>query len=314
MVAGGRSTRSTIIQACEFYRPSMGWCLGPRMKNLRFYHTLTSFARNTKVLATGSADHESQPTAEIYDSATNLWMSTSTNMSVGRFAHAATLLNNGKILIMGGIDQSGAITPTTDFYIPSSDSFVPTAQMNMGRILFTNTLLSDGFTVLITGGADEYGMMAPTAELYGLDSWEVANTYMTQPRAYHAAVLLSDGNVLVAGGGDGLLTSFLTAEIFNTTTRTFQRVGSMKYRRAVFTLTLLPSGKVLATGGIDWRTYTYPDTCELYDPLTQTWSDTHKLNIGRSFHRSLLLTDSVLTIGGYTKNNNRTETCEKYQF
>ena len=44
----------------------------------------------------------------------------------------------------------------------------------------------------------------------------------------------------------------------------------MKYRRALFTLTLLPSGQVLATVGIDWTTNTYP--------ATQAWSDTRILN------------------------------------
>ena len=314
MVAGGRSNPSTIIQTCEFYLPSTGWQSGAVMNNPRFYHTLTAFARNKKVLAAGSADSGSQPTAEIYDSNTDIWMPTLSNMSTGRFAHAATLLNNEQILIMGGIDSSGSIISSTEFFIPSSNSFVKDRDMNIGRGLFTSTLLNDGSTVLITGGGDRYGMMLPSAELYLSSLWTFTSTNMIQPRAYHAAVLLADGNILIAGGGDGLFVSFSTAEIYNTATGTFIPVGSMTYSRAIFTLTLLPSGKVLATGGIDWTTYTYPAICELYDPVTQTWSNTNALNTGRCFHRSILLKDSVLTIGGYDMANNRTATCEKYQF
>ena len=314
MVAGGQSGLSTIVQTCEFYSSSMGWQLGPATRNPRLLHTLTPFASNRKVLAAGSIEPASGSTAEVYDSTTNTWMPTLTNMSIGRFAHAATLLHNEQILIIGGADSSRSITPTTELYLPSSNSFIRAAPMNLARIVFTSTLLSDGSTVLITGGADEYLLMTPTAELYVSGSWQLLNNYMIQPRAYHAAVLLSDGNVLIAGGGNGDFMSFSTAEIYDTTTGTFKQVGSMKYRRAIFTLTLLPSGKVLATGGIDWNTNTFPDTCELYDPVTGTWSNTHKLNIGRTFHRSILLNDSVLTIGGYNLAKKQTASCEKYQF
>ena len=157
-------------------------------------------------------------------------------------------------------------------------------------------------------------MYVYTAELYISNLWILTNNNMLHARAYYDAVLLPDGNVLIAGGGDGYFTSFSTAEIFNTTTRTFTRVESTKYRRALFTLTLLPSGKVLVTGGIDWGTYTYPDTCELYDPITQTWCDTHKLNVGRADHRTYLLNDSVLAIGGKTNISLYLTSCEKYYF
>jgi hypothetical protein len=125
--------------------------------------------------------------------------------------------------------------------------------------------------------------MTATAELYISGSWIFTNNTMTYPRAYHAAVLLNDRNILIAGGENGGSVSHSTAEVYNSTTRTFTSVQSMKYPRASLTLTLLPSGQVLATGGIDWATYIKPATCELYDPITQTWSNTRILNNGRKF-------------------------------
>ncbi len=64
-------------------------------------------------------------------------------------------------------------------------------------------------------------------------------------------------SLVVLGNFRTLRISFLgtsTAEIYNPITRAFLSVGSMKYRRVLFTLTLLPSGQVLATVGIDWIT------------------------------------------------------------
>jgi hypothetical protein len=122
---------------------------------------------------------------------------------------------------------------------------------------------------------------------------------------------LDDGNVLIADGGYNIAFSFATAEIYNATTLTFIAVDSMKYRRTVLTLTLLPSGEVLATDGIDGNTQTHPKVCELYDPVTRTWSDTRLLNHGRSFHQTVLLNDSVLTIGGYNGSSNRLASSEE---
>ncbi len=319
IVSGGRSNSNTIIQTCEFYSSSTGWWAGSVMKNPRYYHTLTLFENNTKALATGSAQPAAQQTAEVYDSTNDTWTSTSTNMLNGRSAHGAALLKNEQILIMGGVNSLGSVLSNAELYTPSSNSFTQTNSMNIGRLLFTSTLLNDRSTVLVTGGGDTNYRMTATAELYISGSWIYTNNNMIQPRAYHSAVLLNDGNVLIAGGGNGNLISFSTAEIYNSTTRTFTPVQPMKYRRAAFTLTLLPSGKVLATGGIDWLTYTFPATCELYDPITQTWSTTQILNNGRTFHQSVLLNDSVLTIGGYTSFNifaltcEQSATCEKYK-
>jgi hypothetical protein len=312
IVSGGVSDYGIIAQRCELYSSSTGWQAGSFMQNPRYQHTLTLFANNAKALATGSGLLTYQRTAEVYDSSSDTWTLTSTNMSTGRYAHTATLLKNGEILIVGGIQSSGLVLSSTELFTSSSSSFTRINNLNVGRFYFASTLLNDGSTVLVTGGGDPNYKMTPTAELYISGSWVFTANYMTQPRAYHASVLLNDGNVLIAGGGNGATVSYSTAEIYNPTTGTFTSVGSMTYRRGAFTLTLLPSGQVLATGGIDWTTNTYPATCELYDPVNQSWSTTRILNNGRSCHRTVLLNGSTLTIGGIIDNNGLTGTCEKY--
>ncbi|CAF0735780.1 unnamed protein product [Adineta steineri] len=312
MAAGGLENTTTVIRTSELYSSSIGWTVGTQMKSFRYYFTLTSFANNTKVLAAGSDQSSYQQTAEVYDMIKNTWTLTSTNMTTGRHSHAATLLQNGSILIIGGKNSSSTILSDVDIFMPSSNSFSKVSNMNMGRYLFTSTLLNDGSTVFVTGGTSTNNQMTSTAELYVSGSWIVTNTNMTQLRAYHSAVLLPNGNVLIAGGGDGSTVSYSTAEIYNPTTRTFKSTGSMKYRRGSFTLTVLPSGNVLATGGVDWTTKTFPTMCELYDPISETWSNTTSLNYGRYYHNTILLNDSILTIGGSNGQINSLTSSEKY--
>ena len=70
---------------------------------------------------------------------------------------------------------------------------------------------------------------------------------MTTPRTYHAAVRLLDGRVLVAGGNTALVggNQLSSAEIYDPATGLWTATGSMAAARDVFSLTLLPNGKVL---------------------------------------------------------------------
>jgi len=308
IISGGCLNPNSITSSSEIYTPSTGWQSVSEMKTHRIYFSLTPFANNTKALAAGIAHPADGRTAEVFDSETNTWTLTSTNMSIGRFMHTATLLGNGQILIAGGINASLISISAAEIYIPSSNSFINTTNMILPRSCATSTLLSDGSTVLVTGGVGAENKVSGTAELYINGSWIGTTNDMTQLRAYHAAVLLNDGNVLIAGGGVGGLVSHVSAEIYNATTHNFTVVGSMKYPRA-----LLPSGQVLAAGGFDWYTKTLPKVCELYDPVTASWSESRLLNNVRSEHQTILFNNSVLVIGGANSaGGDSLDSTEKY--
>jgi hypothetical protein len=78
-------------------------------------------------------------------------------MEAARFAHTATLLPNGMVLVAGGSDS------TAELYDPSTGSFSTTGAMGTGRSGHSATLLLNG-KVLVVGG----GSFVPlaTAELY----------------------------------------------------------------------------------------------------------------------------------------------------
>src|SRR5689334_10549865 len=70
--------------------------------------------------------------------------------------------------------------------------------------------------------------------------------------------------------------------------------GPMVIPRWVHRATLLPSGKVLVTGGTNGDA-----AVELYDPATDTWSSLAPMSLARSSHTSTLLpSGKVLVTGG----------------
>src|SRR6266704_4180136 len=80
----------------------------------------------------------------------------------------------------------------------------------------------------------------------------------------------------------------------------FLLVGPMRQFRKVHTATLLSNGKVLVAGGVP---FAQAATSELYDPTTQTWTNSGALNLGREFHTATLLQDGrVMVTGGQTAN------------
>jgi hypothetical protein len=195
-------------------------------------------------------------------------------MTDSRWYHTATLLQNGKVLLAGGIDNagSGASVATAELYDPDTGTFTATGSMTTMRAEHSSTALLDG-TILIAGGLPNISLsgVTNTAEIYDSNTGRFTATgNLVSGVSGHTATRLKDGHVLIAGGVDENGESN-AAELYNPATRTFSAVGNLNVARAGHTATLLSDGTVLIAGGLGSAGNSLP-SAELYNPETQTFT------------------------------------------
>jgi N-acetylneuraminic acid mutarotase len=222
--------------------------------------------------------------------------SNAASMSSARYMHTATMLHNGKVLV---VDRFSG----PELYDTATNGWSPAGFMLTPRQNSTATLLSNG-RVLVTGGFG--GRYLASTELYDpvTNSWSSTGA-MSVARINHTATLLPDGKVLVTGGSnmvEGLVT-LSSAELYDPATNVWSAAGSMTTIREYHTATLLADGRVLVAGGnlnINAEGNIY--FADIYDPATNGWGQTGSMSGIRAYHTATLLADGKVFVAGGNSN------------
>jgi N-acetylneuraminic acid mutarotase len=304
LIAGGLEFTNLALASAEVYNPATNrWTSAGSLGTARLDHTATLLPSG-KVLVTGGWDApgpaNSLASAELYDPATNAW-SPAAPMVGSRTFHTATLLADGRVLVVGGQGfrmRAGAFDvslPNAEIYDPESNHWSTTAPVGFSRVGQTVTRLADG-RVLVAGGQGDAGILKST-EIYNAieDRW-ISAAPMGVARAVHVATLLRNGDVFVAGGIGGeanfLPIQLSSGEIYDPRTNLWVTVASMADIDRVNAATQLRNGMVLVVG--DGQSQP-----ELYDPARNAWSRTGPSMGGHRGTLTLLADGRVVLVGGY---------------
>ena len=316
LIAGGTADPS-IWASAEIYDPGTGtFAATGNMTTPRSWHTATLLP-DGKVLIAGGRVHQANSelatvtlaSAELYDPDTGTFSATG-NLTMARESHTATLLNNGTVLIAGGLQElqqpSDIFLASAELYDPSTGIFTATGNMT-GPWADTATLLANG-KVLVTRDDNFTPLDVSSADLYDASIGTFTSAgYLNVNHTGPTATLVTNGKVLIAGGdgGDGSAGGVVIAELYDPATGAFS-TSNMTVGREQDTATLLADGRVLIAGGIAGGIAdpSIGGSAEIYDPSTGTFTPIGNMTAPRASHSATILSDGrVLIAGGYDERH-----------
>ncbi|MDC0681453.1 Kelch repeat-containing protein [Sorangium atrum] len=243
----------------EIYDPAAdAWTLAAPDEERRYNHTATLLGSGEVLIAGGEVwDYPMEPylvrrtgSAALYRPADDTWVAVEP-MNARRAEHAATLLDDGRVLVVGGIQgdddynteySTAEPLASAEIYDPATRRWSLVAPMAEPRDRPTATRLPDGRVLVVGGAAEVYDPMT--------NAWTATGPMSPMLAFNHVAMLMPTGEVLVIGGA--------TAQIYSPATNSWTPAPSPLLSYGSLASVLLPSGDVLLVG---WSSYP-----ELYDP------------------------------------------------
>ena len=235
------------------------------------------------------------------------------DMAHGRWYPTPTVLGDGRVMTFSGLLETGGTNTTVEIYTPGpgpSEGWSPEYPAGWTPPLYPRMHLLPNGNVFYAGpgrGSRIFNTITNT--------WSavIANTILTSGRSYGTSVLLPlsppdyRARVMIAGGGGN---TTATTEIIEplAATPAWAPGPRMSQARIQLNATILPSGRILVTGGssVDESAAAASLNADLYDPASNTFSSAGANAFARLYHsNALLLPDArVLLAGGNPQRRN----------
>jgi hypothetical protein len=223
------------------------------------------------------------------------WQTTASLPEAQAYA-ASALLDNGEVLVAGGLGVDGLPTTSAAVYDPATGAWSPASPMSIPRIGASAVVLNGG-DVLVAGGLGTGGTPLDSAEIFdpGSDSWTTVAP-LPGGRGFAGAALLPDGSVLLAGGVGSGHASLASAVEYDPSTGTWTPAAPMSTARAFAASVALPTGQVLMAGGMGSAGPLA--SAEVFDPSTGAWNLAGEMSLPRYMAQAVVLAGGDVLIAG----------------
>ena len=281
--------------------------------------------RNGRILVAGGGRGallalSSWDSSEWYDLNTRSF-SAGPKLTQTRGVYGSSELPNGRVLLTGGVNSNNDPQNSCEFWDPIASKFVGAPSMVGKRMVHTHTQLDDG-RVLVTGGlSDLNGQLQAltsavnTTEIYDpkTNKWS-AGPKLSEPKAGHTALKLSDGRVLLIGGITWRTILIIKVpsfsarvDVFDPKTNKIARLASLNNARAAASAFRLANGRPVVVGGAGGSITglgTPTASCEIYDFANKRWVATGSLIKAKALAGEILeLPDGRFGLFGGARGN-----------
>jgi hypothetical protein len=287
--------------------PRLGWGAG------------TISLEDGRILVAGGVDTNAGhvlAAAELYDPVSGLF-SAAGQMSNPRARFAVTMLANGKILAVGGVDDSGTPVASADIYDPGTNAWSATGGISVAKADIAAVTLADG-RVLVPGGSHSVSGYNKSSGVLTDSTWEnTADIYNPASGTFvptgnltvahslgagNGAAVLPTGDVFVVGGiGVATADLYHTAAFDGGVAGTFSSIGTIPQGiQGVDLAVNIAGGKVFTMNLLDLAgsNSTTAGNAALYDPSSNSFGAAPSSPIGATSAAVLLRNGDVFCVGG----------------
>jgi chitodextrinase len=249
--------------------------------------------------------HVGLAAANIFNPVTNTWTALP-DMNFPRWYPSVTSLPDGRMLVLSGESScNDCMVNVPEIYDPATNSWAHLFNTQFQFSYYTHAYVLPDGRVLVPSTSED-PIVSQVLDLNAL-TW----TPVGGPAVDGGSSAMYLPSKIVKGGTStdpdtALRSAAATTYVLDMTqpSPTWRSVAPMNHARAFHTMTILPDGNVLVTGGgpstaaTDTANAVLP--AELWSPVTETWTEMASMSAARLYHSiALLMPDGrVMTSGG----------------
>ena len=232
----------------------------------------------------------------IYNPFTSSW-TRSPQMSYARWYPTVIALPNGDVLTLSGLDEQSATVRIPEVLGAATRRWRPLRNASLLLPWYPRSFVAPNGKVFVATMISRY------LDTSGDGAWTTVAPRLVAGRDdYGSAAMYEPGKVIFVGGADAPVNSCEIINL-NDANPTWRATSSMARPRRQHNITILPDGKILATGGssaygVDTESGKNLHA-EVWDPTTGRWTRLAPQRVYRGYHSAaILLPDGRVLSGG----------------